>query len=137
MEYSSNANQIESNYTYKNGVTAQLAPESEERSGFSDWMNIIQNAEYGSTSMAGTRVSEHSAMMMPAFWQGVEMKSGDVAKIPLEIYRRGEGTDRQLDPKHSLYRIVRHQVNPKMSAFEWRRQMMCHRLVWNNCFSLY
>lgn len=90
---------------------------------------------FGIESQSGSTVTHQTAMMLPAFWQAIDMKSGDVAKIPLEIYKRGPNRSRELFTNHAAYRFVRYQANEDQSAFEWRRQMMCHRLVWNNCFS--
>ncbi len=89
-----------------------------------------------SGTSAGPRVTHQTAMRIAAFWQGVTMISGDVAKIPLEIYQRGEGTDRSIHADHPAYRLVRRQPNDEQSAFEFFRQMMVHALVWNNAYAL-
>lgn len=74
-------------------------------------------------------------MKVAAIWQGVTMMSGDVAKIPLEIYRRLDGSDREVDSSHASYEAVRYQANPDQSAYEFRRQMMVHVLIWGNAYA--
>lgn len=115
-----------------------LASATETRAG-GELLNLTMDdydALFGGTeSKSGEKVSEQAAMKMPAFWQGVDLKSGDVAKIPCEIYKRGAGTSRELAPNHPSYSVVRLQANPDQTAFEWRRQMMVHRIVWNNAYS--
>ena len=89
------------------------------------------------TTDAGIRVSHRSALKVAAFWQGVTMLSGDVAKIPLEIYQRGEiPTDRSVFKSHPAYKIVRNQPNSWQHAFDFRRTMMMHALIWNNAYAI-
>lgn len=84
----------------------------------------------------GVRVTSRTALKIPAYWQGVTLLSGDVAKIPLEIYTRGSDRDRQIDANHPAYRLVRWQTNEQQSAFEFWRQMMVNVLIWNNAYAL-
>mgnify|MGYP000053023027 CR=1 FL=1 len=87
-------------------------------------------------SDSGIAVSHQAAMRVAAFWQGVTMISGDVAKVPLEIYRRKEGTDREIASNHPAYRVVRFQPNEDQTAAMFFQQMVCHRLVWGNAYAL-
>ncbi len=64
------------------------------------------------------------------------MISGDIAKIPLEIYRRQGDSDREVHTSHPSYNAVRRQPNEDQSHYEWRRQMMIHALVWGNAYSV-
>ena len=114
-------------------INQPIQRSGEPPEGWDAWLDAIK--VYGGQSKSGQRVTHHAAMMMPAFWQGCDMKSGDVAKIALEIYTRGAGRARTLNTSHPCYNVARHQANPDQSAFDWRRQMMLHRIVWNNAYS--
>ena len=88
----------------------------------------------GYRSQAGERVVAQTLMRIPAFWCGVDLLSGDVAKIPLEF---SEGTRKQSEAQYDsdLYRLVAEQPNEDQSAFEFWRQIMVCRLVFSNAYS--
>ena len=92
---------------------------------------------YGRRTTSGLRVTPQMLLKVAALWQGVSMISGDVAKIPLEIYRRAQGNDdRQVENKHPAYRIVRRRPNRKQSAYQMRRQLILHALIWGNAYAI-
>jgi HK97 family phage portal protein len=79
---------------------------------------------------AGISISPRGSLQVSAVWQAVSMISGDVAKLPLDVYQSGD--DRQIDRKHSAWPLVRHRANREKSAFDFWRTIMVHALIWNN-----
>ena len=91
----------------------------------------------GRRTTSGVRVTPQMLLKVAALWQGVSMISGDVAKIPLEIYRRADGnTDREVFNSHPAYRLVRRRPNRRQSAYDLRRQMILHALIWGNAYAI-
>lgn len=86
---------------------------------------------------AGIKVSHKKALGIAALWQGVSLVSGDVAKLPLDVYvRRPEVSDeaREVDKDHPAWRLVRVQSNGEATAVKFWRRVMVHALLWNNAY---
>jgi HK97 family phage portal protein len=88
----------------------------------------------GSTS-SGIRVSPTSALMHPAVHQALDLISGDIASIPLEVYREEADGDRVVQERHPLYDLIRWQPNEKMNAFRFWRRMIAWKLLWGNSYA--
>lgn len=88
---------------------------------------------------AGVPVNEQVAMMLPAFWQAVNLISADVAKIPLNLWRyTDQGTDiefREIDRSSPAFRVVRWQANEEQTAYDFWEMMLGHALVWRNAYA--
>lgn len=82
---------------------------------------------------AGVRVTHAKALRIAPVWQAIHLISGDVAKLPLNIYRRN-GNYRDVDSAHPAHRLVRRRANPRQSAFDFWRQVMVQRLLWGQAF---
>jgi HK97 family phage portal protein len=85
----------------------------------------------GSESDAGESVTPESMLSVPAVWQAVGMISGDVSKIPLEVFRR-DGDDRDQDFEHPAYGLISlsARANAETSALMLWRRMLVHALIW-------
>ena len=85
---------------------------------------------------SGVRVNPEIAMGVPPFWQGVSMISGDIARMPLHVYKRGDGDDdRTEDRNHPAHVIVRRRWNDETAAFQGWRQLIVHALIWGNGYA--
>jgi HK97 family phage portal protein len=88
-----------------------------------------------STSDSGAKVSAAKSLTLAAVWQGVQMISGDLAKLPLDLYKRQPNGDRAADAENSAYQVVRRRANPEQSAFDFWRKYFFHALLWNNAYA--
>ena len=88
----------------------------------------------GVSSSAGINVVNQSMLRIPAFWQGVELLSSDIAKIPIDICT-GDPGDQKKALSHPAYRLIHDQANEEQSAFEFWRMMIANRLIWNNSYA--
>jgi len=86
---------------------------------------------WGSGSDAGESVTAEKSLTCPAVWQAVGMISGDVSKLPLEVFTRN-GKDRDADPSHQAYRLISPYslANPETTALILWRRMLVHALLW-------
>lgn len=86
-------------------------------------------------SDAGVRVNKETALNLAAVFQAVNLISGDLAKLPMEPYKRLGGSDREADRAHKAYRLVRRKANREMSAFRFWRLMFARALFWGNAYA--
>ena len=101
---------------------------------------LVWNEVFGDASTeAGEAVSPRRALSYSPVWQAVNLISGDVSKLPLNVYKRrpdlGE-RGREIDTLHPAHKLIRHKANPAMAAYKFWRRMMTHLLIWNNSYSL-
>jgi HK97 family phage portal protein len=89
----------------------------------------------GADTDAGVKVNHKKALKYSAVWQAVSLISGDVARLPLNVYQYvGDEGDRKIDSMHAAYRLVRRRANRESSAFRFWRNVMVHALIWNNAY---
>lgn len=89
----------------------------------------------GRVSASGLKVTHDGALDIAAVWQVVSMISGDIAKLPLDVYRYQPDESRQADLTHPARKIVRRMANEEKSAFQFWRTLMVHALLWNNGYA--
>jgi HK97 family phage portal protein len=89
----------------------------------------------GPTSDAGVRVTRERAMHLPAVWAALALISGDVAKLPFDMYRKHPDGDRELLDAHLTHRLVSRKPNREMNAFKFWSRMMVYRLLFNNAYA--
>ncbi len=92
------------------------------------WSDVFRSA-------SGAGVSPQTAMRLAPFWQAVNLISGDIAKLPLEVFVR-DGRDREPDPTHPAYALVRDTPNESQTAFEFWQDFVAHLLVWRNAYAV-
>lgn len=91
----------------------------------------------GRASSAGIVVNESKALAVPALWQGLALISGDVAKLPFNVYQKiGPDDDRHKATKHPVHRLINRKPNRETHAFNFWRRMIVHRLLWNRAYAL-
>jgi HK97 family phage portal protein len=85
-------------------------------------------------SWTGKQVSEISSLTLVPVFACVRILAGAIAKTPLNTYRRVDG-GKHLAPDHYLYDLLKHRVNPYMSAFRFKRLMQAWALLWGNAYA--
>ena len=88
---------------------------------------------------SGETITAQRALNFAPVWQAVSLISGDVAKLPLNVYQRrtdlGERGRERAD-SHPAQRLIRHQANEQMSAHKFWRRLMIQALLWSNSYAL-
>jgi HK97 family phage portal protein len=94
------------------------------------WYNPV-----GFPSSTGVRVNEQTALQYLTLYACVSLISGDLARLPLNLYRRrGDGGKDQVTD-HDLYDLLHNAPNPETTSFNWREAAQGHLLLWGNTFS--
>lgn len=89
----------------------------------------------GASTSSGIRVSETKALTHPAVWQALTMISGDIAALPLEVFREETDGDRIVLESDPLYELVHWQPNVEMNAYRFWMRVIAWKLLWGNSYA--
>lgn len=89
----------------------------------------------GSQSTAGVRVSRKTALGLASIWRAINLNSRDVAKTPLEIFRRTENDGRTRAIEHPVFPILRRKFAPNITAFVAKQAMQAHVKLQGNAYA--
>lgn len=85
---------------------------------------------------SGAHVSESSAMRVAAAWRSVNIISGVMGSLPIDLIRR-EGESRRVPAaNHPLRRVLTVKPNQWQTPNEFRRMMQAHLLLRGNAYAL-
>ena len=87
---------------------------------------------------SGINITPESALGIGAVFQAVNLISGDVAKLPLNVYQRRPDLGdkgREVANNHPAQRLIKYRPNSEMSAFKFWRRLMTHALLWSNAYA--
>ena len=94
------------------------------------WESILVST----AAESGITVTHPGSLSLAPVWQAVSTISGDVAQMPLNVYRRLPDGQREVDHDHDAQYLMTVQPNPAMSAMELWRRAMLHVLLWGNAY---
>ncbi len=83
-------------------------------------------------------VSADKALTFAPWFQGIGIISGDVARVPLDIFSRDEDDDREKQRDHPAYELLNRQPmlhNPTMTSFTFRETVTSYALSWGNGYA--
>ena len=89
----------------------------------------------GRESSSGMKVTHKSVIGYPPFWRGVNLLANGVACLPLDVFRRRAGGDREVDSRHPAQRICKMEASPIVSAERLRKTMTGQALTFGNSFA--
>jgi HK97 family phage portal protein len=83
-------------------------------------------------SLAGERVTHDRALSYSPIWQGVNRISGDVARMPLHVFRRLDGSDREIEHGHPAEQLINQYGTPneELTSYLFWRRYMTSALLW-------
>ncbi|MEW9838228.1 phage portal protein [Mesorhizobium marinum] len=90
----------------------------------------------GWETSSGVSVTESSAMRVAAAWRCVNIISGTVGTLPLDLIRRVSEKERQPAAGHSLRKVLTVKPNQWQTPSEFRRMMQAHLLLRGNAYAL-
>lgn len=85
-------------------------------------------------ALSGEAINYRTALALPAVLQAVQLIAGDVAKLPLYVYRV-EGEQRTLARDHPLFPVLSRRPNDDQHAFRFWKRMMLHALLWGHAYA--
>src|SRR5690606_25483687 len=97
-----------------------------------DWTAVFG----GQPAIAGMPApSIGESLAMPAVFACIRVLGETVAGLPLITYRETRNGGRERATNHPLYRVLRRQPNPEMTAFEFEELMTSHCAGWGNAYA--
>lgn len=105
------------------------------------WGRSLWNL-YGSQSLSGETVTEHTALTYSAVFNAISLISGTIGALPCHLMqRKSEIKDgRSVEKKRvaddrRMYRVLHDQFNPYMTAMAGRECLTAHALAWGNGYA--
>jgi HK97 family phage portal protein len=89
----------------------------------------------GNLTSTGIRVNENTAMNSTAVYACVRILAESIASLPLPVYKRNKGGEKERDPTHPLYTVLHDQANTEMTAFTLKELLMSHLCTWGNAYA--
>ncbi len=86
----------------------------------------------GPTSKAGVSVTSKRVLGYPPFYRGIALISGDVGRMPLDIFRRMPDNGKESAREHPAHKIIKRVASPIMSAQAFRETLTLHALLNGN-----
>ncbi|MEN1680332.1 MAG: phage portal protein [Planctomycetota bacterium] len=106
-----------------------LAPEVSGTENPRDW---FVRSVGGDTSDAGVRVDRESALTLATWWQAILIIAGDVAALPINLYRwKNERTKVKLRD-HQAYRALNRRFHRHITPFDGRETVHANALSAGN-----
>jgi len=86
-------------------------------------------------SESDIHVSADKALTIAPWFQGIGIISGDVARVPSDIFSRNADDDREKQREHPAYELLNRQANPTMTSFTLRETITSYALSWGNGYA--
>jgi HK97 family phage portal protein len=102
-----------------------------------EWLLDIFN---GGRTDSGIRVSEMTALQVSTVFACVQLISGAIGALDLNVYERlTVGTAKRLGKRlafdHDLFDLLQSEPNDEMTSFSFRKTLQAHALLWGNCYA--
>ena len=85
---------------------------------------------------SGIKVDEATALKYLTVFACVSLIAGDVARLPLILYRHLPGGGKERVTDHPLYDIIHTAPNPETTSFMYREAALGHNLLWGNHYAI-
>ena len=97
------------------------------------WDRSLWNL-YGSQSLSGEVVTEHTALTYSAVYNAITLIAGTIGALPLNLMQR-KGERKRIADDRRMYRVLHDQYNPYMTAMAGRECLVAHALSWGNGYA--
>ena len=97
---------------------------------------VIEWLRAGNESVAGVSVTEESALAVAVAWRCVNLRSGVLAGLPLDLVRRVDDKRREPASEHQAWQLLKRRPNRWQSAYQFRRQLQAHVLLRGNGYAM-
>lgn len=89
----------------------------------------------GAIRDAGVPVTADNSMSLSAVWGCVNLISGSISSLPLQLYRGGDDGDRVMLRDHPLYRVLHDSPNADQTALDFWDYMAMSLELWGNAYA--
>jgi len=96
---------------------------------------VWQETFGGGPTQSGVSVTPSSAMGYPPVWRAINLISGDVASLPLKIFRREPDGGKEAATSLPAYHLMRKKASRDVKAFDMIRTLTSHALLRGNGYA--
>ena len=89
----------------------------------------------GWSTEAGVDVNTSSALGYPPLWRAINLISGDVARVPLNVYRRMPDNGKEPARNHPAFPLLDLRVSAVTDAMTFRETMTACALLYGNSYA--
>jgi len=89
----------------------------------------------GVTTLAGVPLSERDALKYLTVYGCVALIAGDIARLPLHVYKKRKSGGKDVAYDHWLYDFIHTKPNPHTTSFAWRESALLHLLLWGDHYT--
>ena len=86
----------------------------------------------GYVSATGLHVSTEDALTVPGIAACMQVLEDDLAKVPIQLFRKQSKNRRVPAEDHRLYRLLKESPAPWLSSYNWRRAIIHNALASGN-----
>lgn len=95
----------------------------------------LTDALTGGQTLAGTVVNEETALSLSGIFRAVDNLASHLAMLPLPVFERTGENEKQRRNDHPLTRVLNLAPNAGMTAFDVKKVMQAHLLLWGNAYA--
>ena len=114
------------------GFWQRLFGREEKASGHNEFFKELLVTK----STAGVVVTPRNAMQVSAVWACVNVRSEDIAKLPIHLYRRRKDGGKERATDHPAYRLLHMAPNRRNTAFEFKQMMQLQCDLRGNAYAV-
>jgi HK97 family phage portal protein len=92
--------------------------------------------EHSTRTPAGVYVGVSESLTFPAFYAAVNLLASDVARTPLNLYRRLPDGGREIAEDHPAHQLLRRQSNELQTAYQFKLTAQSQVCMYGNSYSL-
>jgi HK97 family phage portal protein len=96
------------------------------------WQSVFGG---GSQADSGVTVSPRTALGYPPLWRAINLISGDIAKLPLNVYRRLPDGGKEVDKKHPAYYLLNREASPTRDAMSFKEALAGNAVLRGNGYA--
>jgi HK97 family phage portal protein len=97
-----------------------------------EWLLDIFN---GGRSDSGIRVSELTALQVSTVYSAVDLISGGLASLDLNVYEQLQPRGKRIASEQDVHWLLHDEPNPEMTGFTFIKTLQCHALLWTNAYA--
>ena len=112
------------------GISAFRAVVSGPSAGMDAWQRFNSFDDFSDTS-SGVPMNRRVALSYDPIWRFVNLIAGDIARIPLHLYRRLKDGSRERATDRPIYSLLRYRPNRETSAFHFIQAVAAHGVLGN------
>lgn len=111
-------------------VVGAVTPETSGTTNPSDW--FVRWVQGSTENDSGVTVNESTVLTSGPVFQAVTVIAGDLAQLPIHLYRRLDDRNKERDKAHPAARLLADEPNPEILPSTFKETLMSWALLWGN-----